>query len=507
MSDVIVISCPVCRVKLRLRGSVLSKATVPCPKCGTTLDVPESQSSESASKRESPPAPPARAEKRPTVSPPQKSGSAPGSSETPKRKRRMPAEEVSDPFSEDLFAPGSAENFGSYTADEDPYGTAAALPPKRKSGSRSAAAVKEKPEKKIKRDGSIRSGGFLSWLGFGMLAAIAGIILQTLLGFTNHMWPLLLATIATGSLVGTAVRFAAGVNQGWGPGITAVLIAAFAIFAGRVGAFTTSPDVNRVLGILDAPLTPEEAEARVAKESTDVWLIAEIAEEVEYDEDFLTSENLDEDDVSEFWMEHADDEDPAKQYHPAVWTEATNRWNKNSPEQKETIRKAKEAELRESYGIMTDAMLQQRIDTAINDDSMIEQIANMLYEDTEWLNAAEITEEQLNEHSNNANSGDDASPESRHLPAIWAEAKRRWEEMSAEDKQAKIQTRSDSLRKELVFSANDAKDTENVSRTIRIFAIVFGALFTLFWGLGSLFCSVSALIGAFKIGSGMSAAE
>ena len=61
--------------------------------------------------------------------------------------------------------------------------------------------------------------------------------------------------------------------------------------------------------------------------------------------------------------------------------------------------------------------------------------------------------------------------------------------------------------KELVFSANDAKDTENVSRTIRIFAIVFGALFTLFWGLGSLFCSVSALIGAFKIGSGMSAAE
>ena len=45
----------------------------------------------------------------------------------------------------------------------------------------------------------------------------------------------------------------------------------------------------------------------------------------------------------------------------------------------------------------------------------------------------------------------------------------------------------------------------SVSRVYILVMIIAGALFTLFWGIGSFLCSVSALVSAFKIASGMNA--
>ncbi len=505
MSEAVVIACPVCRAKLRLRGSVLSKATVPCPKCGTTLDVPRSDASSAATQQASPTITATR--------PPQKPKSPSDPSAGLQRKRKKPSEKIPDPFADDAYGTddsvdlfgGSADDFSGYGAEEDPYGSPAALPPRKRSGSRAAAAGQAEAETTSTRAASTRRGGFFSWVGYGILAAFAGIVLQTLLGFTNYLWPLLIATIVTGSIVGSAVRFAAGENNGWGPGIVAVLIAAFAIFAGRIGAFSVSPDVDKFLGIPEAPLTPEEAEARVVKETAESWLIADIADEVGYDEDFLTSENIDEDDVSEFWLEHSSENDPANRYLPAVWAEASHRWNRNSPEQKEEIRHAKESELRENYGIMSDEMVQQKIALAITDDGMINGIALTLYDDTEWLTQAGISEDQIDEYYENSDFEVAASGETQHLPAVWAEAKRRWEELPPEAKHVRIQEKSDSLRGELAFSADAAESVEKISKLVRIVMIIAGALFTLFWGIGSFLCSVSALVSAFKIAAGMNA--
>ncbi|MBC7967410.1 MAG: hypothetical protein H7Z17_15960, partial [Fuerstia sp.] len=52
-----------------------------------------------------------------------------------------------------------------------------------------------------------------------------------------------------------------------------------------------------------------------------------------------------------------------------------------------------------------------------------------------------------------------------------------------------------------------AKEAENFGKAVRVVVIIFGALFTLFWGIGSLICSISAIVGAFKIGSGMHVAR
>lgn len=509
MSEAVVVSCPVCRAKLRLRGSVLSKATVPCPKCGTTLDVPRSDASPAVTQHAAPTPPVTRPPRPPAQTP--KSTSDPSAGL--QRKHKKPSGKIPDPFADDAYGAddsvdlfgGSADDFSGYGAADDPYGSPAALPPRKKNGSRAAAATQAGADRTSTRAGSTRRGGFFSWVGYGILAAVAGIILQTLLGFTNYLWPLLIATIVTGSMVGSAVRFAAGENNGWGPGIVAVLIAAFAIFAGRAGAFSVSPDVDKLLGIPEAPLTPEEAEARVVNETAESWLIADIANEVGYDDDFLTSENIDEDDVSEFWLEHASEDDPARRYLPAVWTEATHRWNRNSPEQKEEIRKAKESELRENYGIMSDEMVQQKIAVAVTDDAMISGIADTLYDDTEWLNQAGISENQIDEHFENSDIEVEAGGETKHLPAVWAEAKRRWEEHSPEEKQTRIQEKSDRLRGELAFSADEAQSVERIGKLVRIVMIIAGALFTLFWGIGSFLCSVSALVSAFKIASGMNA--
>ena len=69
----------------------------------------------------------------------------------------------------------------------------------------------------------------------------------------------------------------------------------------------------------------------------------------------------------------------------------------------------------------------------------------------------------------------------------------------------RIQEKSDSLRGELAFSADAAESVEKISKLVRIVMIIAGALFTLFWGIGSFLCSVSALVSAFKIAAGMNA--
>ena len=513
MSESIGIVCPVCRSKLRLKGSVLTKATVPCPKCGTTLDIPKTDTAV-VSLPLSPPLKSPELAPKPTRPPISKSADetkrpvAALPSEAAPQKRKKPAEEIPDSYGGDTFDgdgdffSGGSDASDSYGADAEPYESTTVLPSKKRAKANTSARSSEQVAASSNA-GTVRRGGFLSWVGYGLLAAIVGIILQTLLGFTNYLFPLLIATVATGSMVGAAVRYAAGENDGWGPGIVAVLIAAFAIFAGRVGAFSVSPDVDKILGIPTAPETPEEAEARVIEETAEPFLVADIAEEVQYDEEFMRRENIDEDAASEYWLEHSEEVDPSKQYLPSVWTESTQRWNRNSQEQKENIRKNKELELRESYGIMSDESIKERIGQATTDEGMTAEIANTLYSDSEWITKSGLTENQIDEHWENTEFDGTAGTETQHLAPVWAEAKRRWEETPPDQKQARIKEKSDNLRTQLAFSDDAAQVAENVGQAIRVLVIIFGALFTMFWGIGSLICSISALAGAFKLGSGM----
>ena len=394
-------------------------------------------------------------------------------------KRKKPVDEIPNPYgddvfdgSEDFFSGGESDDLDSNGAEANPYESRAALPPKKRQ--RTAPSVKSnaQPEFSTNIEG-MRRGGFLSWVGYGLLAAVAGVILQTLLGYTNHLFPLLIATIATGSMIGVAVRYAAGANNGWGPGIVAVLIAAFAIFAGRVGAFSVSPDVDKIINLPATPNTPQAAEAQVAQETTEPFLIADIAEEVEYDEEFMKRENLDDDTVSDFWLQHSEDKDPSKRYMPVVWTEAMQRWNRNSPEQKETIRKNKELELREDYGIMSEEGIKERIDEATTEEAMISVIAYTLYEDEEWIKKAGITENQIDEHWENNESVSAAGSQAEHFAPVWTEAKRRWDELPPDQKQSRIKEATDNVRAELVFSEQEAEVVENISKAIRVLAIIF----------------------------------
>ena len=528
MSESIGIVCPVCRAKLRLKGSVLTKATVPCPKCGTTLDIPKSETPAAPTPHKSAPAPapipPSQKTSTQASKPTQPASLKSGGdsirtnalpSAQPPRKRTKPVEEIPNPYSDDVFE-GSDDFFNSEENDDlnnsgaaaDPYRSRASLPPKKRQ--QTAQSMKSNAQSDFSSDNSgTRRGGFLSWVGYGLLAALAGIILQTVLGLTNHMLPLLIATIATGSMIGAAVRYAAGENKGWGPGIVAVLIAAFAIFAGRVGAFAVSPDVNKILGMPDTPmpLTPQEAEAKVVQETAEPFLIADIADEVEYDEEFMKRENLDDDTVSDFWLEHSEEADPSKRYFPAVWTEATQRWSRNSPEQKESIRKSKELELRQEFGIMSEDAIKDSIAQATTEEAMIAEIANTLYDDEEWITKAGITENQIDEHWENTDFDGEAETQAQHLVPVWTEAKRRWDELPPDQKQARIKETSDNVRTQLVVSEDEVEVVENIGKAFRVLVIVFGALFTLFWGIGSLICSISALAGAFKLGFGMNGAR
>ncbi|MCA9038031.1 MAG: hypothetical protein KDA91_23060 [Planctomycetaceae bacterium] len=254
-----------------------------------------------------------------------------------------------DPYSNDLYGADSyGDDLDSYDDGyEDTYTSSKpALPSrKKKSGttSRSESGVKSSGDQP-------RNQGFLGWLLYGSLAGVIAAIIHTVLGYTDIFLLALLATFLTGSMVGGAVRFSAGINDGWGPGLTAAAIAIVSIVGGRIGSCYVSPTYG-----LDMPLSEEEVDALIAEGLSEKGMVGYIAEnEVEYDDDWLQSKGITDDNIYDHWEEYAEVVDIQQRYLPQVWEESTRRWNSLTEEQKAKKRQEQELDLHALYGLETD---------------------------------------------------------------------------------------------------------------------------------------------------------
>jgi hypothetical protein len=177
--------------------------------------------------------------------------------------------------------------------------------------------------------------GMFRWLVGGLVGALIGGAVWVAVGyFANYEvgW----IAWAIGFVVGLGVRVGAGEDDGFAPGILAVVIAVLAIAASKY--LVISMSVNREFG-----------ETTFALEADAEMMTSQIADEIvaEYEAKGKTIK----------WPKAAEDEDAplAATYPSAIWKEATKRWEAIPPEEQQAQMEKAEAEFNELVGEIMEA--------------------------------------------------------------------------------------------------------------------------------------------------------
>ncbi|MEZ6132978.1 MAG: hypothetical protein R3C59_30270 [Planctomycetaceae bacterium] len=382
MAETLVV-CPQCSTKLKLKGDVAGKK-VKCPKCQTAFRInatnsptspppqisPTSSPSPRPTTRTAKPQPPRSQNDQTSKSPTPRRSQATGSVRTPRSSNRKPSrgKSVSDNFYDesafDEFDDFGEDLAGGYDDGYQDYGGVQSLPGRKKK-------KKKKSSKNSKTSGSsgslqeaVSNMGVLGWVLFAAAGGLVSIFLTTLTGFTNIWLVISLMALVTGVLVGGCVRFAADHNQGWGPGLLAGAVALVCILTGRVGAFYVA-DTMSMFGDGDDWTMQDE----IAEATTESALISDEANAVNtewLESGRITQAQLEvhaqklEEDYEEDYEEGVDVEyDHSVNYLPEVWSEATERWNSKTAEERSQIVEQKTQQIRDDWGegeeVMEDA--------------------------------------------------------------------------------------------------------------------------------------------------------
>ena len=293
-------------------------------------------------------------------------------------------------------------------------------------------------------------------------------------------------SIITGSLIGGAIRYAAGESDGWRPGPLAAAIAIVAIVSGRVGAFYVSPEMR---SWFSEDLSPEEIQERIEQESSVDGAIAAIADEVEYDEAWLMQAEISDVDISEHWDQHEDDDSIERRYLPPVWEEAQRRWNALSDKERATHQVERRAGVMASYEVLDEELFIELIKSRTSDHGMIIRIAVEFSDDNSWKSSVGLNDAQITAHRQQAAEAD-PSGNSRHHAVVWQEATRRWTEMSEDARAEQRKLVEDDTRAEYELG----EVFHEAVGFIRVLATVIPAIFSLIWPLYALLCTVPAAV-------------
>ena len=278
-------------------------------------------------------------------------------------------DDYGDDYGDDLYADDGDAYGDSYS--DDPY--VGGLPPPRPKKNRKSSGAQTK--KKLKR-GEIQdlNTGFLGWVLAGLIGGAVGILLTTLTGYQPYAIFTYLMAIVTGSLVGGAVRYAAGVNDGWVPGLVAAVIGLVAIIGGRVGAFYVSPELNAAFG--DEDLTPAQIQARIDKAASEDSMIETIAvDQVEYLEEVMSQIGVTEQQIDDHYENVAEDAPIRDHYLPQVWDEATRRWNLLPQAERESRMWTARIEEMASYDVLDEDTMKSHIEYMQSDFEMTKRVA------------------------------------------------------------------------------------------------------------------------------------
>lgn len=382
MSGTTAIACPKCGVKLRLKGEVAGRK-IECPKChaafrisGKSSAAPSSSSGSKPQKPVAPIEPPAargeppaarkstsktpakRRKKKPASASAQQGADSDRKAAPRKKKRKRPqedfdfADDFADDFASELddFGDPIEDDYGG-ADDQDPY---SAAPVKRKSRG------KKKSKKGTKRptsgfQASLNGMGTMGWILCGSVAGILGIVFTTLGGMIEIGFVVAFMAVVTGAMVGGAIRFAAVPISGPAPAVTSVVIAIAAIMLGKVGAFYIWSGA-----MLDNEMGGWSIEDIVAAEASEPALISQIADEVLIEwqangqlpmpPEVPLGEEMNFEDYEDYEdYEEGEPIDHSARYPPAVWEEATKRWNAKPEDERSRLLAEAEQQVREEY--------------------------------------------------------------------------------------------------------------------------------------------------------------
>lgn len=396
-----IVACPKCSTKLKLKGDVSGKA-VKCPKCATAFRigaksagtgtgtsptgassvkpkpasaVPSSQASKApspqvkiearATKAKAASRPVSQSSAKPKKSVSSASASAPASPKRKKKKRapKPPVEEVYDDVAyDDVDYDDYGDDYGFDDGYADTGGKSLPSPKKKKKSSGKKGKNSKKSSQGSLQD-SIQALGFVGWILCGSAAGLVGIFLTTLVGYTDIWYLISTMALATGALVGAAVRFAAGHVQGWAPGIIAVVIGLTSILVGKVGAFYVGDTLWA--GAADYTVEDELAEAttdnammdQIAGRIHEEWVASGKITKAQLTEfENKLQQQFEEDyELGDYEEDYEEDYEAApidyeKNYLPEVWSAAKAEWDTNSPEEKTATKKEVEDVIRKEWG-------------------------------------------------------------------------------------------------------------------------------------------------------------
>ncbi|MEO2033257.1 MAG: hypothetical protein ABGZ35_14345 [Planctomycetaceae bacterium] len=530
MSDRVVIRCPSCEQKLGIKQDLLGRQ-IKCPGCATVLMTRANSSDQSDS--DSPPgrrqkspgrSRAAAAKQEPTASPRQersrRASSERAAESSPSKPRRSSASKKAKPAPvpfEDEFSEDIDDTYDDYgdpypdddSLDDEELGTGwlddaegdgwnapseLPAPPRKKKSSSSSAGTARKKKKARQRTGTPVLGGVFLWVGAGLIAGLISVALTVAMGFTGIGFPVLLAGIVSGGLIGGTVRATAGTDDGWAPGLVAVAILFPVLVFGGLGAFYFQPSLLGIFGEGDTR-TAEEIQQQIERDTSEDGMIANLIEnQIDFDQQWQSENKINEDNFyADIDWEQIDEESIPypDQYNEVVWAEGVRRWQETPEAIRKHAMESRRSELKRNEGLLTPEELATLVHAATADDAMTERVARQLQEDAEWIAESRVPESEIWDHAADHASAQD--PVSRIHPVVWDAAVRKWEETDEAQKttmratvEAKLQETSGELEQ----------------KTFLVVAIGM-TLYTLFMPFLYLGCTISAIGLAFKLGSGL----
>ena len=498
MSESVVIQCPKCQKKLRLQRSQLGKQ-FRCPGCKATLSTPgpavsnSPKPSKSVRKKSSDPAHRPTSAKRKKKPKPQQVVDDPWMDDAVDdgQDDDLYADDFGDDYGDDLFAD---DEYGDDAYGADPYGDSAGMPsPRRKKKKKKTSGKSEL------RPGEIRdlNTGPLGWILAALIGGFAGIVLTTLVGFTGIEILVYIMAIITGSLVGGAVRYAAGVSEGWGPGIVAGVIAFAAILGGRVSAFYVFPGMAAAFE--GDEMSPAEIDRFIEQQASADGQIAAIAENnVEYNEAWMSREGVSEDDIDDHWEAHEGDDDIRARFLPAVWEEATRLWNLLPDQEKEARKWNSRVNTMQEWNRLDEETLTSHIAYLQSDFEMVKSLAGKLRVDVAWTRQAGIPT------GANTLTWEQTADSFGIHPRVWQEAQIRWTDMAEGEKAAEREQVETVTRANYETNEELKEAVEPGIGNLRIIVALAAAVISLLLPIWAFFfCTCAGIGGAFKIGAGL----
>ena len=180
-----------------------------------------------------------------------------------------------------------------------------------------------------------------------------------------------------------------------------------------------------------------------------------------------------------------------EQYNQIVWAEGKRRWNEIPEEDRTERTRKRRQELQRAAGMLSNEELRELVEAATTDEAMMERVAQELQFNDAWISASQLSRRDILSYADKADIL--TEPRQCYHPVVWKAAAERWNRMDAQKKTEMLANAESEIR----------VTDEDMEKTIFIVEAMIATIYSLLMPLLYLGCTISAVVLAFSVGSGL----